>query len=304
MLFIQRRGANLAAAASFYVIISIVPLFLLMVRLIGFIIGDLGKGEEEIFYYAGTFFPNVAPEVLEKVRAMVAGPLFGDAKFTVINLGLLTLSSLSFFNSIWSGLYLITNDKSFLSFWRNLKGIIVIGVTIILIALSMTLPGIFLFLVNSAQNNFVVQFVWENVPLLRPAVEHFQQYDLSQGFLVKTNILHGIIFVGYFTFLYRWFFSWRVPLFNSFIAALTFVFSLVAGKSFFFVYFNYVRDNLIRNYGDFYTAIVGLMWLYFVMCFFFFGACLCHVMKDEPVYKNLKVLLSKLKRKPVEESLK
>lgn len=298
-LFIQRRGANLAAASSFYVIITIVPLVLLMVRLIGFIIGDLGRGEEELFFYAANFFPQVAPDVLEKVRAMVSGPLFGDRKFTIINIGLLTLSSLSFFNSIWSGLYLITNDQSFLSFWRNLKGIIVIGVTIGLVSLSLTLPSLFLFVVNMAQNNFVVDFIWEYVPFLRPAVEYFQGYDIRQGFLVRTNILHAFIFIAYFTFLYRWFFSWRVPFFNSFLAAFTFVISLFAGKSLFFVYFTYVRDNLMRNYGDFYTAIVGLMWLYFVMCFFFFGACLCHAMKDEPIYKNLKILITSFKRKEV-----
>lgn len=300
-LFIQRRGANLAAASSFYVIITIVPLVLLMVRLIGFFIGDLGRGEEELFYYAANFFPQVAPEVLEKVRAMVSGPLFGDKKFTILNFVILTMSSLSFFNSIWSGLYLITNDKSFLSFWRNLKGIFVIGVTIALVSLSLTLPSLFMFVVNMAQKNMVVDFVWEYVPMLRPALEYFQSYDITQGFLVRTNLLHGLLFIGYFTFLYRWFFSRRVPIFNAFIAAATFVISLFAGKSLFLVYFLYVRDNLMRNYGDFYTAIVGLMWLYFVMCFFFFGACLCHVLRDEPLYKNIKQMLGQLRRKKVEE---
>lgn len=290
-LFVARKGNNLAAASSFYVVISTIPLALLLVRLLGFIIGDLGKGQDQLFFYAEGLMPNIAPEVLNKIKSIVAGPLFGGASFTFINLFVLALSSLSFFNSIWSGLFLITEDRSYLSFWRNLKGVVIIGVTILLMVLSLSLPALFIFFAELAQDNFVVNFVWESAPALRPWIEYYQNYDLQQSFFLKSNILHAALFVSYFTFLYRWFFSWKVPLFNSLLAALTFVLSLLAGKSLFLLYVFYVRDNLVRNYGDFYTAILALMWVYFVMCFFFFGACLCHVMRNEPLYDELKLKL-------------
>lgn len=296
-IFLERGGSNLAAASSFYVVISVVPLILLTVRLVGYAIGDVERGQEELFYYLNSVFPDVAPEVLERVKEMVAGPLFGGARFTIINLFVLFLSSLSFFNSIWSGLFQITQDKSYLSFWRNLKGIIVIGITIGLITLSLSLPTLFVLFVKMAQDNFVVSFLWELMPFLRPLLEHYQNYNLEQSFLLKSNLLYGVLFIFYFMFLYRWFFSWKVPMLNALIASLCFVISLFVGKNLFLLYVYYVRDNLIRNYGDFYTAILALMWVFFVMCFFYFGACLCYVMKDEPTFRNLKALLAKWKRK-------
>jgi membrane protein len=188
---------------------------------------------------------------------------------------------------------LITEDKSYLSFWRNLKGIVIIGVTILLMVLSLSLPALFVFFVELAQENFIVNFIWDIAPALRPWIEYYQNYNLQQSFFLKSNVLHAILFISYFTFLYRWFFSWKVPLFNSLLAALTFVFSLLAGKNLFLLYVYYVRENLVRNYGDFYTAILALMWVYFVMCFFFFGACLCHVMRNEPLYDEVKGQLSR-----------
>lgn len=287
-LFLARKGSNLAAASSFYVVISVIPFTLLVIRLLGFIIGDIGKGQDQLFFYAESLFPDMAPEVLHKIKSLVSGPLFGGASFTFLNLFVLALSSLSFFNSIWSGLFLITEDRSYLSFWRNLKGVVIIGVTILLMALSLSLPALFVFSVKLAQDNFVVNFVWEVVPVFRPWIEHYQNYELQESFFVNSNILHAVLFVGYFTFLYRWFFSWKVPLFNSLLAALSFVLSLLAGKNLFFLYVFYVRDNLVKHYGDFYTLILALMWVYFVMCFFFFGACLCHVMGSSPIYDEFK----------------
>lgn len=291
-LFLERKGSNLAAASSFYVVICTIPLTLLVIRLLGLIIGDLGKGQEQIFFYAESFFPDIAPEVLSKIKSMVAGPLFGGASFTFINLIVLLIASLSFFNSIWSGLFLITEERSYLSFWRNLKGIAIIGVTILLMVLSLGLPALFIFFVELAQQNFVVNFLHEFAPVLRPWIEYYQNFDLKQSFFLTSNLLHAVLFVAYFTFLYRWFFSWKVPLFNSFLAALAFVFSLLAGKSLFLLYVYYVRDNLVRQYGDFYTAILALMWVYFVMCFFYFSACLCHIMRDDPIYDQVKQKLS------------
>lgn len=291
-LFMARKGSNLAAASSFYVVICTIPFALLLIRLLGFVIGDLGKGQDQLFFYAESLFPDIAPEVLNKIESMVSGPLFGGASFTFINLIVLGISALTFFNSIWTGLFLITEDRSYLSFWRNLKGIVIIGVTILLMVLSLSLPAIFIFFVELAQQNFVVNFVWDFAPVLRPWIEYYQNYDLQQSFLLKSNLFHAVLFVSYFTFLYRWFFSWKVPLFNSLIAALTFVLSLLAGKNMFLLYVYYVRENLVRNYGDFYTAILALMWVYFVMCFFFFGACLCHVMGKEPLFNELKKKLS------------
>lgn len=303
LLFNTRRGTTLAAASSFYVIITMVPLMLLLIRLLGFIIGDLSRGSDEIFFYLEQFLPDVSPEIFERVREMIQGPLFGGRGSTFLNIGLLFITSLSFFNSIWNGLYLITNDRSYLSFWKNVKGVVIIGVTIGLLFASLVFPRAFIFAVQTLQNNFVVDFVWEYFPPLRAVLEWMQGYDVTRWRFFTSAPFYGLIFVVYFTLLYRWFFSWKLPYVNSMIAALTFVACFLAGKNLFWVYFIYVRENLISNYGDFYTVIVGLMWVYLVMIFFYFGACLGHVLKNEPIFQNIRAFLSVLFHRKVKSSL-
>lgn len=304
VLFNNRRGTTLAAASTFYIIISIVPLTLLLIRLLGFVIGDLSRGSDEIFFYLEQFVPDVSPELFDKVKDLIAGPLFGGAHVTTINLVLLFLSSLSFFNSIWNGLYLITNDKTYLSFWKNVKGVVIIGMTIGLLCCSLLIPKALIWAVSSLQNNFVTDFIWDFFPILRPYVDWMRTFSVEKLRFFTSMPFFLLIFVSYFTLLYRWFFSWKLPYFNSFIAALTFVLTLMMGKNLFWIYFLYVRENLVRNYGDFYTLIVGLMWLFLVMCFFYFGACLSHVMRSEPLYRNTRLFLSSFVHSKLERSSK
>ena len=76
ILFNKKKGSSLAASSSFYVIMSIVPLTLLFIRMVGIALGDLGKSEKEIFVLAGGLFPNAAPEMLLQFENVLSGPLF------------------------------------------------------------------------------------------------------------------------------------------------------------------------------------------------------------------------------------
>jgi membrane protein len=275
-LFINKRGTTLAAASTFYSLITIVPLFLLLIRVIGLFIGDVNLTQDKLFSMGEKFFPDVAPEILIKIKEIVQGPLFGETKFTLINFGLLVVTSLSFFNSIWNGLYLITGDKSYLSLFKHLKGLLVIGASIAFTGIALFIPAIFHFIVNILQNNILVEKLVIEFPVIKPIVSSLNYLDIGMGYLVKFNLLHGTLFLAYFTFLYRWFFSFKISFKESFKGSLFFVTTLILGKNLFWIYMAYVRDGLINNYGDYYTVIVGIMWIYFVMCFFFMGACLCH----------------------------
>ncbi len=275
-LFINKRGSTLAAASTFYSLITIVPLFLLIIRVIGLLIGDMALTQDKLFSLGERFFPDVAPEILFKIKEIVHGPLFGETKFTMINFGLLIVTSLSFFNSIWNGLYLITDDKSYLALSKHFKGLLVIGVSIAFTGIALFIPALFHFLINVLQNNILVEKLTSEFPGIKPIVSSISYLNVGMGYLVKFNLLHAFLFLGYFTFLYRWFFSFKISFFESFKGSLLFVSTMIIGKNLFWIYMHYVRDGLISNYGDYYTVIVGIVWIYFVMCFFFMGACLCH----------------------------
>lgn len=285
-LFNDKGGTQLAAAASFYAILTFVPFVLLMIRLIGWIFGDMEKIHNLIFSIGRDLFPNAAPGFLENVQQMLKGPLFGGASFTIINFCILLISSLSFFNAIWSGLYVISRDKTYQSIKRHLMGVLLIVLTVVFLIVTFSVHPILIFVIKALQHNSVVDFLYENSDKLRGVIAFFKSLKPENTFLLRADLLHFVVFFLYFTTLYRWFFHWRLAMKSAFLASASFVALMLMGKNLFWVYFFYVRETLKANYGDFYTTIVAIIWVYLVMCFFYYGVSLCVVLKQSPPWKK------------------
>ncbi len=279
-MFHEKKGTTLASSSTFYALITIVPFLLLTVRGIGYFLGNINRTQKYLFVLGGRFFPEVAPQFLVTLQNMIKGPLFAGTQFTVLNFFVLMVSTVTFLNSIWMGIYFITEDKSILSVWRILKGFVIIGITLLMVMLLFLLPPMIIYVVKFIQTNMITQFFYENFDFLRPALTFIKKINLRRSYWLNSSFLHITIMIAYFTVLYRWLFSWKIQLKEAFIAALAFSTSLFIGKSLFWIYMYYVRGSLIRNYGDLYTSVVGVIWLFYLMCFFFYGACVCHVYRQ------------------------
>ncbi|MFA6238311.1 MAG: YhjD/YihY/BrkB family envelope integrity protein [Bacteriovorax sp.] len=279
-LFYSKKGTTLASSSSFYALITIVPFALLMVRGIGYFLGNLDRTQKYIFLIGSRFFPEVAPQLLIQLQALIKGPLFAGTNFTLLNFFFLAVTTITFLNSIWMGIFFITDDKSILSTWRILKGFVIIGMTLMMLGLVFILPPVIIFLIKFMQTNWVTQFFWDNFDFLRPAMRYILKINLRKSYWLHSNTLHIGILIIYFTALYRWLFSWKIQLHEAFVASMTFTISVFVGKSLFWIYMYYVRTSLMRNYGDLYTSVMGVVWLFYLMCFFFYGACVCHVYKE------------------------
>ncbi|OUR96410.1 hypothetical protein A9Q84_08645 [Halobacteriovorax marinus] len=288
-LFQEKRGTTLASSSTFYILLTIVPFCLLLIRVVGILIGDINSTQTQIFELLSRFFPDVAPEILSQIQTTVKGPLFAAGQFTILNFFILLVTSLSFFNSIWNGLFLITEDKSYLKFNKHLKGIFVIGVTIVLLSFFFFLPSVYFYIGKVLTNNVVINFISESFPTLSGSSKYFSQVNFGFLYFIKSNFFHAVIFSVFFAFLYRWFFSWKISLKQSFVGSIIFSILIILGKNLFWIYFMYVRESLMRNYGDYYTLIVGIVWLYMTMSFFYFGACVCTVLlKNEILTKSVR----------------
>lgn len=139
-----------------------------MVRGIGYFLGNLDKTQKYLFILGGQFFPEIAPQLLIKLQTLIKGPLFAGTKFTLLNFIFLAISALSFLNSIWMGIYFITDDKSILSPWRILKGFVIIAMTLFMLSLVFILPPAIIFLIKFIQSNLLTQFIYDNFDFLRP----------------------------------------------------------------------------------------------------------------------------------------
>jgi membrane protein len=277
LLFHEKKGTTLASSSTFYALITIVPVLLLLVRGIGYFLGNVNQTQKYLFVLGARFFPEVAPQLLLTLQSMIKGPLFAGTEFTVLNFFVLTVSAITFLNSIWMGIYFITEDKNILSIWRILKGFVIIGITLIMVAMLFLLPPLIIYFIKFIQTNAITQFFYENFDFLRPVLTFIKKINLRKSYWLRSNLLHISILIVYFTVLYRWLFSWKIRLKEAFVAALAFSASVFIGKSLFWIYMYYVRGGLMRNYGDLYTTVVGVVWLFYLMCFFFYGACVCHV---------------------------
>lgn len=280
LLFYNKKGTTLASSTSFYALITVVPFALLMVRGIGYFLGNLDRTQKYIFVIGSRFFPEVAPQLLIRLQTLIKGPLFAGTNFTLLNFLVLSVSTITFLNSIWMGLFFITDDKSILSLWRILKGFVIIAMTLLMLALIFILPPAIIFVIKFMQTNVLTQFMYENFDFLRPVINFVLKVNLRKSYWLNSDFLHVGILLVYFTALYRWLFSWKIKMHEAFVAAMAFSFSIFIGKYIFWIYIYYVRNNLMRNYGDLYTSVMGVIWLFYLMCFFFYGACVCHIYKE------------------------
>lgn len=285
-LFQEKRGTTLSSSSTFYILLTTVPFFLLIIRVIGLLLGDLESTQVKFFDLASKFLPDVAPEILLRIQNIVKGPLFAKGQFTILNFLILMASSLSFFNSIWNGLFLITEDKNYLNHSKHLKGLLVIGVTIVMLTILFFLPTLVFYIGKMMSHNTFVSYIELNFPNLYSKLFFITGGGFDLGFILSSNLFHFIIFASFFTFLYRWFFSWKLSFKQAFVGSFTFSCLIIAGKNLFWIYFMYVRETLLRNYGDYYTVIVAIIWLYLTMSFFYYGACVCTTLMKKKMLKT------------------
>ena len=83
--FNLQRGTTLAAASSFYFLLTIVPMTLIFVRGIGYVLGDLSGALEQVFLVISSFFPKLTNDFLVAIKELVSTALFGPVKLTIIN---------------------------------------------------------------------------------------------------------------------------------------------------------------------------------------------------------------------------
>jgi len=267
-LFNKRKGSTLSASCTFYFLLTVIPCLLVLIHLLSFLLGDLSSSSDYIFSILSRFFPNVAPEFLQQLQKMSWKLLFQKSGLTLLNFSLLFVSALSFFNSVWNSLFLISGNHKHNSFKRYLKGIGIIGLTIIFLATMIFLQPVVAFLIHFLQDNIIYDYLWNTFSNLRPFLLYLK--DFNGGPL---QILMFIFFIIYFTFFYRLILQEKISLKITLKSALIFSIPLLIGRFVFMLYINMTKSSMINNYGSFYSLVLALLWIYLLMNFFYLGAC-------------------------------
>ncbi len=220
------------------------------------VVGLFFSGPQEVFEYvvelSGQTFPEIAPELLLKIKNLVAKPLFGGTSFTLINSIVLVASCLTFFNSLWSGLFLLSGDKMYLSWKRHLRGFALLGLMILIVFFSFLLQPL---------------FRWIGLPF---------------GSLLWQFFLFWLAF----TVAFHWLFGAQGKKREAALASGVFVLLLISSKGLFWLYLYLIRQSVAVNYGEYYLIFVGALWVYFLMNLFFYCLSLCIVMRDKDPFQE------------------
>ena len=278
-IFWERRGGTLAAASTFYLMLSIIPFSLLFIRLMGFFVGDFDSVMNQLHELILHSLPQMPESFFLTLKEMIRKAIYANKGITFFNFLLLIVTLTSFLNSLWNGLFIITDDKSLLSWKKHLTSILLILSTFIFFSFLNFIPLFLKLITYLLTHNTLMDLLHVYFPSGYQFIFSLNGIGNFSGEYLFLPILLGL-----FTYLYWWFFNRKLDLKSAFWGGASFVILLFIGKKLFLVYMGTVRLGVVRNYGDYYTLFLGAMWAYFSMCFFYFGASLCYSLK---LQKNL-----------------
>lgn len=270
-IYNQRQGDTLAASSTFYLLLTFVPLTLLALRLLGIFFQDVIVIFDSVFSLAAKFFPELAPQILFRVKDLVRAAFYTKKGYTIINIVILFWSSLAFFNSLWRGVANIGKSPELMQWKMYFRGVVIISLSVTVFSLVLIMPPIFQAALVFIQKNTIMKFMIESFPLVEQFLRPFLNFKLSKNFLIKSNLASFTLFYIYLVFIYRWMLNFKIGPKEAIYSVLVFLGGLFAAKQLFWLYLKYVREGLVRNYGDYYTLILGLIWIYFIMSLFYFS---------------------------------
>lgn len=264
--FKKRKGEIVAGSATFFSLLSFGPILLSLISLAAFVFGSQEKSREFVLGAINNNFPNLAPWIFKSINQIVATQLQGDTGFSGINFIVLVYATLGVISSLHFGLKTISRGESRGGFFLDDAKSLFAGVSV---ALFM---GFFLML---SSPNILKGWLYTSSA----------SWNDFSDFIIAYNVLPSLGALGFFTFYYQWStpknISWR----DSFYGAATFVTTFMVGKSFYWVYHLYTKDTLSQSYGNFYTLVVAVLWVYYLMCAFFYGASVACV-REQEIYKG------------------
>jgi membrane protein len=260
--FKKRKGDMVAGSATFFALLSFGPILLTLISLAGAMYPESGAAKDFVLSAITNNFPNLAPWIIQSIDKIVTAQLSGETGFSFINFVVLLYACMGVVGSLhfglktiskqdFSGGYLVEDIKSF-------------GAGISVAAFM----GGFLLLSNPNLMKkwlYTSSAVWNNIAT----------------FFIDYNIFPALAALGFFTFYYQWSTPNHIKVKESFKGATAFVATFIVGKSFYWVYHLYTKDSLSQSFGNFYTLVVAVLWIYYLMCAFFYGASVACVREQE-----------------------
>lgn len=250
--FFEDGGLNLAAAISFYALLSIFPFILLMLSLLDRLLGLSDERLDTVIEFMRNFMPEVPTEAIYRFRDMVSR---GDnSLINVVGILLLLWMTHLVFSSLEYALNAIFRKGGVHSLWKGrLKSLVAIIFLAVLLVLS--------FLWNSILSVFKG---------INPGIPD-RLLKLVAGPLILQYLVPAGIALVFFMILYKTFPHTRVKLKYAFAGAMTATVFWEMAKHVFGIYVKGLPTYGIL-FGSMAATVVFLMWIYFASGIILLGA--------------------------------
>ena len=104
----------------------------------------------------------------------------------------------------------------------------------------------------------------------------------SLKWLADYQIIQGVIYLVCFSVYYKYITNLKIRWFDSFLGALSAVIVFNLLKTFYWVYLHYAQEKLKLSFGGFYSYIVIILFIYFTLRTFLYGAAVSYA----PTYRR------------------
>jgi membrane protein len=255
-IFINNKGEVHASSATFFTILSFAPIILMIISLYAWIIGNTGVAYNEVMSGIQKSFPELAPWIYKSIQKIVKAQMNANSH-NILNTILLIYSGLGLSNTMVFGTTIVAGEKLRGGFiLENLKAVFA---TLIISS----------FIIGSIILSFESKEVLVNI---------FGRGDLfKMVHLMFTNgIIQAILFVIIFSLFYMYITPVKIRIVDGVLGSLSVAVLFFIFKYFYKFYVAYNKESLIQTFGNFYTIIVAVLFIYFIYCSFYFGAAVAY----------------------------
>lgn len=250
-IFKTRKAELLAGATTFYTLMTLSPLLLLVITMYGRAVGNLDEAYNHVMLGIKEGIPHLAPWIYESLQKIIKAQLSKDS-LNWVNIGLLFYTGSGLSATLVFGMSNISDTQQ--------RGGWLVETFKSLISAAMVTAFIVITLALSFQADAILALV-KDIPVLSSIMQYASK---------------GAVQIGLFTALFTLYFKHITPknilYSDAFFGAVTTITCFVAAKSFYWVYIHYMKAEPQQSFGNFYTMIIAVLYIYFMVCSFFYGA--------------------------------
>ncbi|OUR97896.1 hypothetical protein A9Q84_06785 [Halobacteriovorax marinus] len=264
-LFKRRKGEVVAGASTFFTLLSFAPVILLFISLIGLMISDSATARDYVMNIVHSSFPKVDSWLYSNLENIINHQLQNHG-FSFLEFSFLVFASMGISTSIVFGINILSKvDPD--------GGLLGDDVRSFLAGLGITFYIVLLVFVGQEG----------------PVQEMVRILPLGEFFILlfHNSFVSSLLSFVFFSMFYKYCPSIKVSNKDAFLGGGTFVLSFLIGRSGYWVYVKFFKDDLIKDYGQFTNFMIALIWVYFLMCCFYYGASVAYS-GNEKIFEGLK----------------